>query len=201
MFRDMHPTPNISHITREDYNDVYEPSEDSFLLMDVLENDVQAITKIRPMICLEVGSGTGVVSCFLATLLQQPCMFWMTDINTKASQVSMNTMRQNKVYMTDAITSDLTTGLMDRLQGKVDLLLCNPPYVPTPLQEVGSNGIAASWAGGNNGREGLFYLLCVKENKPDEIMATLQTDNISGCVAMQRRAHNEFLMVLRFNHS
>ena len=41
------------------------------------------------------------------------------------------------------------------------------------------------------------YLVCVL----DEIMATLQTDNISGCVAMQRRAHNEFLMVLRFNHS
>ncbi|XP_065897923.1 methyltransferase N6AMT1-like isoform X3 [Dysidea avara] len=199
MFRDMHPTPNISHITREDYNDVYEPSEDSFLLMDVLENDVQAITKIRPMICLEVGSGTGVVSCFLATLLQQPCMFWMTDINTKASQVSMNTMRQNKVYMTDAITSDLTTGLMDRLQGKVDLLLCNPPYVPTPLQEVIDRLLPA--VNKLLSPQGLFYLLCVKENKPDEIMATLQTDNISGCVAMQRRAHNEFLMVLRFNHS
>jgi len=35
----------------------------------------------------------------------------------------------------------------------------------------------------------------------DEIMATLQRDNISGHVAMQRRAHNEFLMVLRFDHS
>jgi len=43
----MHPTPDISHITREDFNDVYEPSEDSFLLMDALENDIQAIEKIR----------------------------------------------------------------------------------------------------------------------------------------------------------
>jgi len=47
MFRDMHPTPDISHITTENYNDVYEPAEDSFLLMDALENDVQFIKKIR----------------------------------------------------------------------------------------------------------------------------------------------------------
>jgi len=67
--------------------------------------------------------------------------------------------------------------------------------------------------------QGLFYILCVKENKPgviglqyevfficlftilDEIMATLERDNISGSVTMQRRAYNEFLMVVRFNHS
>jgi len=60
----------------------------------------------------------------------------MTDINAKASQVSMMTMGQNKVHMTDAVTTDLTTGFMERLQGRVDLLLCNPPYVPTPLHEV-----------------------------------------------------------------
>jgi len=47
MFQDMHPTPNISHITREDYKDVYEPSEDSFLLMDALENDVSLIKKLK----------------------------------------------------------------------------------------------------------------------------------------------------------
>jgi len=47
MHRDMHPTPDISHIAREDYDDIYEPSEDSFLLMDALENDSQAIKKIK----------------------------------------------------------------------------------------------------------------------------------------------------------
>ena len=47
MFQDMHHTPDISHITREDYKDVYEPSEDSFLFMDALEKDVDLIKKLR----------------------------------------------------------------------------------------------------------------------------------------------------------
>ena len=60
----------------------------------------------------------------------------MTDINTKACQVSMKTMSQNNTTTTDAVTTSITTALVDRLQGKVDILLCNPPYVPTPPEEV-----------------------------------------------------------------
>lgn len=60
----------------------------------------------------------------------------MTDINAKASQVSVKTMAKNNITTTDAITTDITAALVHRLVGTVDILLCNPPYVPTPPQEV-----------------------------------------------------------------
>jgi len=41
----------MSHATRADYNEVYEPAEDTFLLMDALEKDVKLITSTKCGFC------------------------------------------------------------------------------------------------------------------------------------------------------
>ncbi|XP_067116506.1 methyltransferase N6AMT1 isoform X1 [Osmerus mordax] len=210
----MYPTPLYSHAGRGPFIDVYEPAEDSFLLIDALEQDAEKLKQMSPTVCLEVGSGSGVVSAFLASVVGPASLYICTDVNPAAAQCTMETSLCNKVCLQPVIT-DLVDTLLPRLSGKVDVLLFNPPYVVTPPEEVGSRGIEAAWAGGERGREvmdrvfplvpqllskkGLFYLVTVAENNPEEIISVLAEAGLQGASCLSRRAGRESLSVLRFH--
>ncbi|KAM5153618.1 methyltransferase N6AMT1 isoform 1-T1 [Callospermophilus lateralis] len=208
------PTPLYGHAGRGAFGDVYEPAEDTFLLLDVLQAAAADLAGVE--ICLEVGSGSGVVSAFLASMIGPQALYMCTDINPDAAVCTLETGRRNNVHIQPVIT-DLVKGLLPRLKEKVDLLVFNPPYVVTPPEEVGSHGIAAAWAGGRNGREvmdrffplasdllsprGLFYLVTIKENNPEDILKTLKTKGLQGTTVLTRQAGQENLSILKFTKS
>ncbi|CAJ1086781.1 methyltransferase N6AMT1 [Xyrichtys novacula] len=130
------PTPVYSHAGRGQFRDVYEPAEDSFLLIDALEKDAERLRTLSPCVCLEVGSGSGVVSAFLASVIGPSALFLCTDVNPAAAECTAKTASCNSVSLQPVITS-LVDSLLPRLSGKVDVLLFNPPYVVTPSEEVG----------------------------------------------------------------
>ncbi|XP_055995752.1 methyltransferase N6AMT1-like [Ostrea edulis] len=211
------PTPRLSHLTSDDFSFIYEPAEDSFLLLDALEKDCERVRCVRPDICLEVGCGSGICITFLATMLKSsPSSYFCTDINYKAAEIATQTGKQNGVHILPLIT-DLVGGLDLRLKGHVDILLFNPPYVVTPEAEVGSRGLEAAWAGGESGRtvidrflpkvpdlmsqKGLFYLVVIKENKPEEIERVMYDKGFHMETVLSRQTGPELLSVLRFQRS
>ncbi|CAH0387922.1 unnamed protein product [Bemisia tabaci] len=162
---------------------VYEPSEDSFLLLDALESDLHFIQeKIQPLVLLEVGSGSGVIITALSKFLAARSFCMAVDINWDACVATCETARINDAQV-DVIQMDLDSALC--LNNQVDLLVFNPPYVVTPDEEIESGGIVASWAGGKTGRQvldrllgNLSYLLSknsvgyfvvIEENQPEAI--------------------------------
>lgn len=207
------PTPSFSHLNQEDYQNVYEPAEDTFLMMDALEKDAGSLKERRPLLCLEVGSGSGALIAFLASILGPFCHYIATDINPIAAQCTSQTAKENGVNVCCVVT-DLVECLVPHIFGKVDVLIFNPPYVVTESEEVGSHNIEASWAGGKQGREvmdrlfplvssllsssGCFYLVTVAENKPDEIISLLDSYGLCGEVILARRAGRERLSILKF---
>uniref|UniRef100_H2YG33 Methyltransferase HEMK2 n=1 Tax=Ciona savignyi TaxID=51511 RepID=H2YG33_CIOSA len=204
------PTPIYNHVSNYD---VYEPAEDTFLLLDALEKEQDYLKALRPTIALEVGCGSGVVSAFLATILGDSTAYFCTDRNQSAASCCVETSAANHVTINPVLT-DLSTSFLPRFEHSVDVLIFNPPYVVTPPHEVEVNGITASWAGGVDGRQvmnrffkqvpnllsnrGVLYLVVIRENKPDEIREIFNEMGFLCEVVMTRRSGPEFLMILKF---
>ena len=199
----------MDHATFQDWNLVYEPSEDTFLLLDALFADRAALRTSR--VIVEIGPGSGVVSTYLAKLTSNKVL--AVDVNAAACDLTKRTAEANEQRV-DVMRGDLCGALRSR---SVDALIFNPPYVPTDDEEVGGGGIEASWAGGLRGRRvldrllphvarvltaaGRFYVVCVAENDPASIVSYLRARGLTGETVLRRRARNEALSVLRFVRS
>ncbi|CAO1625861.1 unnamed protein product [Parajaminaea phylloscopi] len=228
----MIPTPSLSHLSRDDFLNVYEPAEDTFILLDALEQDAAELQgtdgrhRHRPRLVVEIGSGSGCVSAFIATILgDQQAAYICTDINPKAANCTDRTGAANKASLQPVLTSTVTA-LAPRLQtGLVDLLLFNPPYVPTtPEEEEQAQrdaAISGSWAGGSTGTRlldellddvaglgkggvetllapgGRFYFIAIKQNDPDALVSRLEAKGLPAKVVLSRRAGREHLFVIR----
>jgi len=258
------PMPSLSHLRMKDYANVYEPSDDTFLLLDALYLEFSGSVDVDgdAEICsrnasientLELGCGTGVATVFLAQILRGlvdpynnggegssdgheqterhqkkqeellhmnhtcKCQHYVTDVNEYALQVTSQTAQENGLLQQDngdiiATKCDLASALLTDLKGSIDVLIFNPPYVPTPDDEVGSDGIEASWAGGADGRvvidralpqiaellseTGVAYMITVDDNYPEDIAdLMLSSYKIRMEPFMRRKACNEYLTV------
>ena len=239
--------PSLRHLNFRDYDRVYEPSDDTYLLIDAIGYDVDAMEQsevddgstLRSNILqsVEIGCGTGTPTVYLAKRIRgirgdenegsveetssninKKCVHYVTDINPDAIRIAKATAESNGIPAAEhfqAVQCDLASQLLDQLAGKVDVLIFNPPYVPTPDEEVGSSGIEASWAGGSNGRvvidralpqiarllsfpHGVAYVVTVDDNYPEQISQTM--DELYGIKVvpwLRRRAHNEYLTIQR----
>lgn len=194
---------------------VYPPSEDSFALVDALYDHLIQTPKL-PKLCLEIGCGSGYVSVSLVLMLKalghQDFYVVATDINPEAVECTKETAKAHHVEQhMDVLLTHLTDGF--RLSS-FDWILFNPPYVPTPNDELKQTGIVASWAGGLNGRvvmdaflERVFtaereesslevFLVTIAENRPFEMMEHLKQRGFDVVVVRETRAGNETLVVL-----
>ncbi|KAK5327956.1 S-adenosylmethionine-dependent methyltransferase [Exophiala xenobiotica] len=215
----MLPTPDTSHVS---FNTIYEPSEDSFLLLDTLSSTTE-VTWLRKRFAsktpylVEVGTGSGVVIAFLTANAEQvfgrPILSLGIDVNANACHATKETVRKATAEQTagslylGSITGDLCSSL---LPGSVDVLVFNPPYVPSEelpalpgLErkyrdkfEHDSHLLALTTDGGEEGMEtttrlfaqipyllspsGVAYILLCAQNRPEAVKSWVAEDLPKG---------------------
>lgn len=145
----MLPTPDTSHVS---FDTIYEPSEDSYLFLDTLSSPSESAwlstrfqnpSSSTPLV-VEAGTGSGVVLAFVAAQAQaifgRSDIFTLgTDVNRSACLATRETVctalsapQDSKPSLATVHASSLTADLCSPLRpGTVDVLLFNPPYVPT----------------------------------------------------------------------
>ena len=95
---------------------------------------------------------------------------------------------------------------------KQDVLVFNPPYVPTSSSEMRGDGIERSWAGGARGREvldrllphvdallsadGVLFLVLIAQNDPDDVRRRLSAARLHSDCVLRKRAGAEDLQVI-----
>ena len=160
---------NISN----DFQNVYEPAEDTFLLIDSIFNDINYLknnnyfVKNKEINSIEIGCGNGLISCCYLNLIKELNIkinsHYCIDINKDAVNLTKKLINNynlnNNTYF---IESDLFNNnlLINKL---FNIIIFNPPYVTTDENEyknaLKNKDIYASWAGGKNGSETIYKFI------------------------------------------
>lgn len=155
---------------------VYEPAEDSFLLADAALEDAEPGMSI-----LEIGAGSGFVSAVLRANVKGVRVF-ATEINPHAALCA-------KANGVEVILTDLFKGIKPGSGGPFfDLILFNPPYLPTSEDEKVPGWLNYAFDGGASGRETLDRFLDEVRNylKPGGKILVL-ISSITGLEAVKER--------------
>ncbi len=112
---------------------VYQPEADTFLLREAARKEARHSDRV-----LEVGTGSGVISAGLAGVAREVVA---TDINPHAVACA----RRAGV---EVIRTDLVSGI----RGIFDLIVFNPPYLPTQKDERMDDWLEYALDGGKSGR-------------------------------------------------
>lgn len=220
------------YIPKPDYSLVYEPAEDSFLFLDLFEelhtqHYFNSLSNQKTPLVLEIGSGSGVISTFIATNRIIPNSIYLaTDINPNSVEKTYETFKHNSNTSTnippfDIIQCNLTDPIINN---SIDILIFNPPYVPSedipdiPVHDdnLNNNWLDLALVGGTDGMlvtynlldklnsilnlNGEAYILFCARNNHTQVVINFKQKypNFSVVCVINRKCGWEELAIYRF---
>ena len=138
-------------ITITNFEGVYEPAEDSELMVNHLPEITGSV--------LEVGCGTGIISVHLAF---KGAQVTAVDLNPKAVEATRFNSTNNGVKI-EVLEGDMFAPVEGRRFGTI---VCNPPYLPPSDRRYKDSDLALAVEGGPTGTEFISRFL---SDAPDHL--------------------------------
>lgn len=186
------------------HDEVYDPSDDTFLLARVVEEVVRPGEKF-----LEVGCGVGLASIAAS---RKGAEVTCTDANPHAVRLAWKNARQNGFGV-----HALETDLMQDVPGPFDVVAFNPPYLPTTDDDRVSGPLNLAFDGGESGNDvvlrfvdqlqaaswmpRLVLVIHSSLSDPRPLLDRMATMGYSADVAADEKHFMERLTVRRFTRS
>jgi release factor glutamine methyltransferase len=126
-----HPSFQYKSLTIFTHPEVYEPAEDTFLILDSISVDT------NKLVC-EIGTGTGIIALSCA---QQGASVICSDINPYAVDLVNKNIQKNQ-YLLKGVLQVRQGDLFDVIGSdeSFDIIIFNPPYLPTRLDQKVDDG-------------------------------------------------------------
>ncbi len=172
---------------------VYMPEEDTYLLLEAVSREIRQDDRV-----LEIGTGSGYIAARLPSVPRPVA----TEINPHAARIARSAG-------VEVVRTDLGRGICARF----DLIVFNPPYLPTRPEERIDDWLEYALDGGPSGRRvierfavaadgllaegGRILLLCSSLTGPDEVRGLFARSGFVCLVAAKRSIEDETLYVLR----
>jgi release factor glutamine methyltransferase len=180
-------------------DDVYYPSDDTYLLLDTFKEEIINKHFNRS---LEIGTGNGLLSLEIYDFCDDVIV---VDVNPNVIKYMFDTKKR---YLLNKLTI-INSNLFDKVNDKFDLIIFNPPYVPS------DKIIDLAVDGGKDGSKiinqfieqlyyyltdnGVCYLLISSLNKKNNIFKKIRENNLNFEILNSKRIFFEELIVLKIN--
>ena len=190
-------------IINNPFKDVYSPADDSYLIIDYLKRvidnkkfDGVSLQSIKRV--LDVGTGTGIIAIFLELTKLRYNKFqseiYASDVNPNAIKCAEINEKTNNLNGIHFIKSDLFESFPKRLKHGFDIIIFNPPYLPS-IPNLKNEKDDITWDGGDSGIEktllffkrvkdflshnGLIYFICSSNSSDQYLIENLTSQGFN----------------------
>ena len=133
-------TYTVNGLSLQICENVYEPSDDSFLALEAVSEI--GSRRLGAKICIDIGTGTGILGLYCIKRMDTPYAL-LIDINPCALYCAKNNVLLNKLIVrTDLVQCD-NLSCLRRLTHK-SIIIYNTPYLPVEDRDL----LGLAWSGG-----------------------------------------------------